>query len=113
MDPIGFALENYDAIGRWLTHENGNQLDVSGSMPDGQEFSGIADLERSLVSRPELFVGTVTEKLMTFALGRGIEPIDGPAVRKIIQDAAEDDFRFSSIVVGIVESVPFQMSKAR
>ena len=112
MDPVGFALENYDAVGRWRTHENGHQLDVSGSLPDGRQFSGIAELEKSLLARPELFVATLTEKLMTFGLGRGVEPADGPAIRKIVRDAAEDDFRFSSIVHGIVNSVPFRMSKA-
>ncbi|MEM1295688.1 MAG: DUF1592 domain-containing protein [Verrucomicrobiota bacterium] len=112
MDPIGFALENYDAIGRWRTHEEGLQLDVSGSLPDGQDFSGIAELEKSLLARPDLFVGTVTEKLMTFGLGRGVEPTDGSAIRKIVKNAAEDDFRFSSIILGIVNSVPFKMSKA-
>lgn len=112
MDPIGFALENYDAIGRWRTHENGHELDVSGSLPDGQNFVGIEGLEESLLERPELFVAAVTEKLMTFALGRGIEPSDGPAIRKIVNEAAEDDYRFSSIIGGIVNSVPFRMSKA-
>ena len=78
MDPVGFALENYDAIGRWRTHVNkDDELDVSGGLPDGQEFVGIDGLERGLLERPELFASTFTEKLMTFALGRGIEPYDG------------------------------------
>jgi hypothetical protein len=112
IDPIGFALENYDAIGRWRTHENGLQLDVSGSLPGGPDFSGIEGLEKSLLARPELFVIAFTEKLMTFGLGRGVGPIDGPAIRKIVKEAAEDDYRFSSIILGIVKSVPFRMSKA-
>ena len=84
MDPVGFALENYDAIGRWRTHEEGRKLDVSGGLPDGQQFNGIDGLERGLLERPELFASTFTEKLMTFALGRGVEPFDGPAVRRIV-----------------------------
>ena len=112
MDPIGFALENYDAIGRWRTHQDGVKLDVSGSLPNGQTYSGIKGLEKSLLARPELFVTAFTEKLMTFGLGRGIEPTDGPAIRKIVKAAADDDYRFSSVILGIVNSVPFRMSKA-
>ena len=109
MDPMGFALENFDAIGRWRTHEDGRKLDVSGGLPDGQGFTGIDGLEKGLLARPELFAGTFTEKLMTFALGRGIEHFDGPAVRKIVAEAAKDDYRMSSIILGIVNSVPFKM----
>ena len=109
MDPIGFALENFDALGRWRTHEVGQELDVSGGLPDGQEFSGIDGLENGLLERPELFATTLTEKLMTFALGRGVEHFDGPAVRKIVADAAEDGYKISSIIVGIVNSQPFRM----
>ena len=109
IDPIGFALENFDAIGRWRAHEDGRKLDVSGGLPDGQAFTGIAGLEKGLLARPELFAGTFTEKLMTFALGRGIEHFDGPAVRKIVVEAAKDDYRMSSIILGIVNSVPFKM----
>ena len=112
MDPVGFALENYDAIGRWRTHVNGRPLDVSGGLPDGQEFVGIDGLESGLLERPELFVSAFTEKLMTFALGRGVEPYDGAAVRKIVVDSELDEFRMSSIIVGIVRSVPFKMRSA-
>ena len=112
MDPIGFSLENYDAIGRWRTHEEGRPLDVSGGLPDGQEFVGIDGLERGLLKRPELFASTFTEKLMTFALGRGVESYDGPAVRKIVADSAVDEYRMSSIIIGIVNSVPFKMRTA-
>lgn len=112
MDPIGFALENYDAVGRWRTHEGGVKLDVSGSLPDGQTYTGVAGLEKSLLARPELFVTAFTEKLMTFALGRGIEPSDGPAIRKIVKEASRDNYRFSSVILGIVKSVPFRKSKA-
>ena len=113
MDPIGFALENYDAIGRWRTHEDGIKLDVSGSMPNGQPYFGVKGLETSLMARPELFTSALTEKLMTFGLGRGIEPQDGPAVRRIVRQSADDGYRFSSVILGIVKSVPFRMSKTR
>lgn len=109
MDPVGFALENYDAIGRWQTHQQGHELDVSGGLPDGQEFVGVEGLERALLQRPDLFVSTFTEKLMTFALGRGVESYDGAAVRKIVANSEMDEFRISSIIVGIVSSVPFKM----
>jgi hypothetical protein len=112
MDPIGFALENYDAIGRWRTHEDGVKLDVSGSLPDGQTYSGIEGLEKSLLARPDLFVTAFTEKLITFGLGRGVEPTDGPAIRKIVKEAAKDNYRFSSVILGIVNSVPFRMNKS-
>ena len=112
MDPVGFALENYDAIGRWRTHQEGRELDVSGGLPDGQQFDGIEGLEQGLLKRPELFVATFTEKLMTFALGRGIEAYDGPAIRKIVGDSEVDDYRVSSIIHGIVNSVPFKMRTA-
>jgi hypothetical protein len=112
MDPVGFALENYDAVGRWRTHQDGHALDVSGGLPDGQEFMGAGGLERGLLTRPELFVSTFTEKLMTFALGRGVEPTDGPAVRKIVALSEVDKYRISSIIIGIVDSVPFRMRTA-
>jgi len=112
MDPVGFAMENYDAIGRWRTHVEGRRLDVSGGLPDGNQFSGTQGLEKALLQRPELFATTFTEKLMTFALGRGIEPHDGPAIRKIVADAAKEDFKASSIIIGIVTSAPFTMRTA-
>jgi hypothetical protein len=109
MDPVGFALENYDAVGRWRASEEGRPVDATGGLPDGSKFEGVDGLERALLERPELFVGTLTEKLLTFALGRGVGPRDGPAVRKIIRDSRDDGYRFSSLVLGIVRSVPFQM----
>jgi hypothetical protein len=112
MDPIGFSLENFDAIGRWRTVEDGLPIDSTGGLPDGTEFDGIAGLEDGLLKRPDLFVNTLTEKLLTFALGRGVETYDAPAVRKIVRDAKANDYRFSSIVVGIVNSTPFTMRKA-
>ena len=109
MDPAGFALENYDAVGRWRTLEEGRPVDASGGLPDGSKFTGVAGLEAGLLARPEIFAGTLTEKLLTFALGRGVEPADAPAVRAIVRTAQAGDFRFSALVAGIVASPPFQM----
>ncbi len=112
MDPIGFSLENFDAVGRWRTLEEGRPVDASGGLPDGRKFTGVAGLEEGLLNRPEIFAGTLTEKLLTFALGRGVEPSDGPAIRKIVRDAQAADYRFSSIVVGVTRSTPFTMRKS-
>ena len=109
MDPVGFALENFDAVGRWRETEAGGPIDVSGGFLDGSEFDGAAGLEQALLNRPELFVRTLTEKLMTFALGRGVEYYDAPAIRKIVAGAREDDYRFSQLILGVVQSTPFQM----
>jgi mono/diheme cytochrome c family protein len=109
MDPVGLALENFDAVGRWREVEAGQPINASGRLPDGSEFEGVSGLEQALLERPELFVQTLTEKLLTFALGRGVEFYDAPAVRKILRDARDDDYRFSSLILGIVNSVPFQM----
>jgi hypothetical protein len=111
MDPVGFALENFDAVGRWRTKENRYPIDASGGLPDGSTFEGVAALERGLLQRPELFAATVSEKLLTFALGRGIESFDAPAIREIVRRAQADEFRFSSLILGIVNSTPFQMRK--
>ncbi len=112
MDPPGFALENFDAVGRWRDSEEGRPIDSTGGLPDGSKFEGVAGLEQGLLRRPELFVGTLAEKLLTFALGRGVEPSDAPAVRKIVRDARANDDRFSSLIVGIATSTPFQMRKS-
>jgi len=112
MDPPGFALENFDAVGRWRTSEEGRPVDAAGGLPDGSRFEGVAGLERALLNRPELFVGTLTEKLLTFALGRGMGPGDAPAVRKIVRDARARDYRFSELIAGIATSTPFRMRKA-
>lgn len=109
MDPVGFALDNFDALGRWRQFDDGQPLDTAGIMPDGSQVHDVATLEDSILKRPKVFVGTMTEKLLTFALGRGIELRDGPEVRKIVDYAAEKDFRFSAIVQGIVLSKPFLM----
>ncbi len=113
MDPVGFALENYDAVGRWRTLERGKPIDVAGGLPDGSEFDGVAGLQRALLSRPEIFVGVLVERLLTYALGRGVEHYDAPAVRKIVRTAQAEDFRFSSLIIGITSSTPFQMRESR
>ena len=109
MDPVGFALEHYDAVGRWRTMDRGNPVDATGGLPDGSEFVGADGLEGGLLKRPEAFVRTLAEKLMTYALGRGIEPSDGPAIRQIVRAAEEEDHVFSAIISGIVKSDPFMM----
>jgi len=109
IDPPGFALENFDAIGRWRALEEGKPVDASGGLPDGSVFTGVSGLEVGLLKRPEIFVTTLTEKLLTFALGRGIEPNDGPALRQIVRNAKADNYRFSAIILGIVNSTPMRM----
>ncbi len=110
IDPVGFALENFDAVGQWRDFEaDGQPVDASGAVPGGAEFRGIDGLENALLAHPELFVATLTENLMTFALGRGMESYDAPAVRKIVRDAEKDGYRFSSLILGIAKSAPFQM----
>jgi mono/diheme cytochrome c family protein len=114
MDPLGFALENFDAIGKWRdTDEDGTPIDVSGSLPDGTTFQGAVALRNLLLARRDEFVGTATEKLLTFALGRGVAYYDRPALRKIVLDAAPGGYRWSSIILGIVNSTPFEMRRAR
>jgi hypothetical protein len=114
MDPLGFALENFDAIGRWRTSDDGEtSIDASGQLPDGTKFQGPVGLRQALMTRRDQFVATVTGKLLTYALGRGLEYYDAPAVRKIIIDAARADHRWSSIVLGIAKSTPFQMRTSR
>jgi hypothetical protein len=113
MDPIGFSLENYDAVGRWRTTEGGVPVDAAGGLPDGSTFTGAAGLRLALLRNPELFVTTTAEKLLTYALGRGVEESDAPAVRGIVSAARGNDYRFSSLVLGIVNSTPFQMRRSQ
>ena len=113
MDPVGLSLEKFDAIGRWRTSEGGELIDGSGALPDGSEFADVAGLEQALLKRPEIFVSTLTEKLLIYALGRGTEPYDAPEVRRIVREARAQDFRMSSIILGIVQSKPFQMRMSR
>jgi hypothetical protein len=112
IDPVGFGLENFDAVGRWRTVEEGRPVDATGGLADGSAFDGVAGLERALLDRPEIFVRTLAEKLLTFALGRGIESSDAPAIRKVVGDARAEDYRFSALVVGIATSTPFQMRRS-
>lgn len=113
IDPAGFALENFDAIGRWRTvDESYNKIDATGILPDGSKFDGVVELRAVLTNRPDRFVTTMTEKLLTYALGRGVEYYDMPAVRRIVRDAAPGGYRFQRIVQGIVESAPFLMRTA-
>jgi hypothetical protein len=109
MDPVGLSLENFDAVGAWRTQEAGGPIDVSGQLADGRPVNGVVTLRQAILDRPELFVGTMTEKLMTYALGRGVSAEDMPGVRRVLNDASANDYRFSSLVLGIVKSVPFQM----
>ena len=110
IDPVGFSLENFDALGRWRDHAgDSGPVDASGGLPGVGEFDGVDGLEAALLSRPELFAGRVTEKLLTFALGRGVAFYDAPAIRTILRDVEPDGYGFSSLILGIVQSVPFQM----
>jgi hypothetical protein len=109
MDPLGFALENFDALGVWRTTDEGTRIDASGRLADGTAIDGVVSLRAALLRRPETFVSTMTEKMLTYALGRGLASYDMPAVRAIVRAAAARDFRFSSVVLGVVNSVPFQM----
>ncbi len=113
IDPVGFSLENFNAVGQWRELEVEDQpVDSSGALPGDKTFHGIDGLESALLRRPELFVSALTENLLTFALGRGVEYYDAPAVRKIVRDAGKDEYRFSSLIVGIVKSAPFQLRRA-
>jgi hypothetical protein len=108
MDPVGFALENFDAVGAWRTKEPGGPIDASGQLADGTPIDGVVTLRNAILDRPELVVGTMTEKLLTYALGRGVEARDMPAVRAVVREATKRDYRLSAIVMGVVKSVPFQ-----
>jgi hypothetical protein len=113
MDPLGFALENFDAIGRWRDTEAGTRIDASAALPDGTRFSTPAEFRQVLVNRRDEFISTFTEKLLTYALGRGLEYYDMPVLRGIILSAAPSDYRWSSVILGIVKSTPFQMTVRR
>jgi len=113
MDPIGFALENYDGVGRWRTEDAGTPINASGMLTDGTEFQGPAGLSQLLLTKYRGdFVRTATEKLLTYALGRGVEYYDYPTIRSINRDAARDNYRISSLILAIVKSTPFQMRRA-
>jgi len=109
MDSIGFAMENFDAVGAWRTRDSGLPIDATGELADGAKVDGVVTLRNALVSRPDVFAGTLTRKLLIYALGRGLDYRDMPAVRAILRDAARRDYRFSAVILGVVESTPFQM----
>ena len=111
MDPIGFSLENYDAVGKWRDMFAGVDVDASGLLPDGAAFNGRKGLENLILDRPTDFVATVTEKLLTYALGRGVEYYDMPTVRSIVRQSEQEDFSWSSLILGVVKSAPFQMRR--
>ena len=113
MDPIGFALENFDGIGEWRDKDAVAPIDASGRLPNGEQFQGAVGLTKVLLEKhKEEFIGTVTEKLMIYALGRGMPPDDKPTIRAIARKAAGREYRMSAFIEAIVESVPFQMRKA-
>jgi hypothetical protein len=114
MDPVGLATENFDATGRFRTRDEASKaIDVSGGLPDGSTFNGMAELREALRGKSELFIHTMTEKLLTYALGRGLEYYDASAVRTIVRNSRKDDYRFSSIIIGIANSTPFLMRKSQ
>jgi mono/diheme cytochrome c family protein len=114
MDPIGFSLENFDAVGRWRgANEDGSAVDASGGLPDGSAFNGIEGLRSAVLNRPEIFLTNLTEKLMTYALGRGVEYSDAPAIRRIVRDAHTENDHLSALIAGIVKSAPFQMRRSK
>jgi hypothetical protein len=112
MDPLGLALENFDLIGRWRDRDEGHPINTSSQLIDGTPINSPVDMRNALLTRGDTIATSVTEKLMTYALGRHLEPDDMPAVRKIINDTAEVDYRFSDVILGIVESLPFQYKVA-
>ncbi len=113
MDPAGLSLENFDAIGRWRATDHGATIDSTGGLPGAPDFQGINGLRASLASRPDLFVTTLTEKLMTYALGRGVETFDAPTVRTIVDKSKASNYNFSSLILGIVQSTPFEMRRTQ
>jgi hypothetical protein len=109
MDPVGFSLENFDLVGKWRDRDGKTPIDATAEMVDGTKLDGPASLRRALLNRSDMFVSVATEKLMTYATGRAVTAYDMPAIRKIIRDSANTDFRLSSLVLGVVKSEPFQM----
>src|SRR5437899_2379313 len=112
MDPLGFALENFDALGQWRTTDGDTAINPSGLLPDGTAVDGPAALRQALVAQKEQFVKAVTGKLLMYAVGRQLEYYDAPAIRAIMRAAAADDYRWSSMIQAIVKSTPFQMRRA-
>jgi hypothetical protein len=114
MDPIGLSMENFDAVGRWRNRDTDDSVvDAEGALPSGVTFAGLVGLRKALLDQPNAFANTVTEKLLTYGLGRGIEYFDAPTVRAIVRDARNKDYRFSSLIAGVVKSAPFQMRRSQ
>ena len=111
MDPIGFSLENFDGTGKWRTKEAGQELDASGKLVDSSPIDGVVSLRENLLRYSPQFVRTVTEKLLTYGLGRGVEYEDMPVVRSIVREAGKSNYSFSAVVLEIVRSTPFQMNR--
>ncbi|MCU1340160.1 MAG: hypothetical protein JWO19_5741 [Bryobacterales bacterium] len=109
MDPIGFAMENFDAVGQWRDHDGSNAIDVSSKLPDGTVVDGVAGVKNLILKDPQRFVGAMTEKLLMYGIGRNVQYFDAPAVRKIVREAAASDYKFESLVLGVTKSAPFQM----
>jgi hypothetical protein len=109
-EPIGFALENFDAVGAWRTHDDAAPIDASGALVDGTKIDGVTSLREALKRRSDTFVRVVTEKLLTYALGRGTEYQDMPTMRSIVHASASEQYRFSALVLNIVKSPAFQMN---
>lgn len=112
IDPLGFALENFDVIGRWRTEDEGGAIDPSGELPSGDAISGFEGLKNHLLNNPGPFVEATVERLMTYGLGRELDARDRPAIRAILRAAEADRYRFEDLIIGIVKSVPFQMRQA-
>ena len=110
IDPPGFALENFNSVGQWrAANADGTPIDTAGVLADGTKVDGPAALRDAILSRPDAFVTTLANRMLTYALGRGLEPSDMPVVRRIVKKAAQNDYRFASIIIGVVESPSFQM----
>jgi len=114
MDPIGLSVENFDAVGRWRNRDtDDSQVDATGSLPSGVTFTGVDGLKKALLDHPDAFVATASEKLLTYAVGRGLDYYDAPTVRAIVRDARNKNYRFSSLIGGVVKSTPFQMRRSQ
>jgi hypothetical protein len=112
MDPLGFSLENFDALGKWRTMSDGAPIDTSASLPDGTQFQGVVGLRKLLLDHRADFVRTLTEKMLAYAIGRSVEYYDLPVVRQVTRSAAPSHFKWSAVILGIVKSAPFTMSTA-
>ena len=111
MDGLGFTLENFNAVGAWRVREVGGEVNAEGTMADGQRAVGVAGLRAALLEHSDVFVQTLTEKLMTYGLGRGLQEYDMPVVRRVVRDADAQGRKFSALIMGIVKSTPFQMRR--